>query len=824
MYANNNKEIINEIAREDYKVHRIRNMMAVLAIALTALLVTVVCTSGIGSARAMSSAMGASPGPGADSAAIIGTEEQYEEIQKLPQVDWAAIARDCSTTTIHNREMLGLMVKLLAVEPDYYEKNYAELINGRYPEAANEMVLSDTMRDRLGLSGEPGESMRLHVVVLEQGREVDMVITGYYSNPLRSITDYEEIFTVRDFITTYNPEMLNGSYTIYVKLNNLEPLKLKNDIEEKLLEIKELVGAEGISYKMMGLGIAVILPFAAFLLLVMVSGYFLIYNVFHISIINEIRFFGLLKTIGTTGRQLKKLLKYQMHRQAVIGILLGMGGGFLLGVKLTPTILNALDKTYMDFYQVPNLGLVALTAAAFSYLTVSISCRKPFRTASSISPIEAVKYTGKKKNIILSVVSFALSGVIFLTVYNVTIGYQVEEIAARHSQTDIKVVQVNAGQPREEEYVPMREGLAEDIGALPFVEQVDLFYQARTDMAEEQGANSYAEMKLSGPIEGDIRASLGETYDYLLNERGNFGVPILGMEPKLLGKEAVYRKVLDGQMDERKFATGEYVIYQNIFSYYDPQGSDDHGIVRAGDKLTLSFYRDDTGEYLQKELEVLAVIGSDGKPIYNNSHMTGNVLIMPTTLFKEIYPDAGQMISELQITTADGDKKEQRDTVERLMLEEYNFQLKLESMWDNLREAREGKRSMTVMGLFLAGIFGMIGIANMVNTLTTDIMARKMEYAGMQSVGMTRRQLFETLLGQSAKLCIISILVMLPAGAWMAAQVAGNSTFTGFSVPAYAQAAALTLLMSMATAFLVAAVMTKVLNRKSIVERLREAE
>ena len=50
---------------------------------------------------------------------------------------------------------------------------------------------------------------------------------------------------------------------------------------------------------------------AAFLLLVIFTGYLIIYNIFQISVAGDIRFYGLLKTIGTTPRQLKRIIRPQ---------------------------------------------------------------------------------------------------------------------------------------------------------------------------------------------------------------------------------------------------------------------------------------------------------------------------------------------------------------------------------------------------------------------------------------------------------------------------------------------------------------------------------
>ncbi len=53
----------------------------------------------------------------------------------------------------------------------------------------------------------------------------------------------------------------------------------------------------------------VLIAIAAMLLLIIFTGYLIIYNVFQISVTGDIRFYGLLKTIGTTPRQLRRIIR-----------------------------------------------------------------------------------------------------------------------------------------------------------------------------------------------------------------------------------------------------------------------------------------------------------------------------------------------------------------------------------------------------------------------------------------------------------------------------------------------------------------------------------
>lgn len=60
------------------------------------------------------------------------------------------------------------------------------------------------------------------------------------------------------------------------------------------------------------------------LLLILLTGYLIIYNIFRISVIRDIRYYGLLKTVGTTGRQVRRILRRQAFWMALVGIPAGL--------------------------------------------------------------------------------------------------------------------------------------------------------------------------------------------------------------------------------------------------------------------------------------------------------------------------------------------------------------------------------------------------------------------------------------------------------------------------------------------------------------------
>lgn len=198
MFRNSNRGLEKELALDDYRSHPVRNRMAILAVALTSILICVVFTVGFGFVGALSLSFGASPGPGADSCCIYGDEEILQRAKELPQVEWAAYVRRCSTTYLHNKEFSGLDVRLLAADDVHYQKNMIELTAGEYPQKADEILVSDTMSKRLGLEEKIGAVYTLVVVIQGDGEEIEqeipMTVCGYYRNPLGNVSSiYEEI-------------------------------------------------------------------------------------------------------------------------------------------------------------------------------------------------------------------------------------------------------------------------------------------------------------------------------------------------------------------------------------------------------------------------------------------------------------------------------------------------------------------------------------------------------------------------------------------------------------------------------------------------------
>jgi ABC-type transport system, involved in lipoprotein release, permease component len=855
IFRNNNREAVRELAMDNYYAHKTRNRVAVLAIVLTTILITAIFTVGISWVSTIVNYGESAPGPGCEGALSAG-KEHLEKIRELPCVAYADYTKKCSVSPLLNEEFAGIEVWLFAAEESYLEHNFVKLIEGNYPKEAGEILISDAMARRLGLTGESGGaagspvgkrlSLRVKVAGEEQPHEMtekdfDFTVCGYFKNPLVSLENvYDEVYTTEDFIREHNPSMLEREGQVYIHLNNLNPLLMKSDVMEKLTEVSRAAGCGGIQTKyttdLAGTLLGVF-PALLLVLLLMLGGYFLIYNIFYISVAADIRWFGMIKTIGTTPGQLKKILLIQIRRLGLIGICAGDGIGYLIGNLLGPGVMS--HTVYGQFYEAPPVIPILLLGAGFSWLTIRISAGTAMKTACSVSPVEAARFEPGKKRNIFTILSLTLSIIIFVVVSNATLGYSVDKMVARYNQEQGRIMHKGSKWwLREEPYAPVSKSLVEEIRALPFVSGVDVIYRARTqpDYVEYGGSREYlhslGRVKLEGRLKEWREAmrscpEYGEIYDEDL-EKINFSetdvyLEVLGLPAGRLMKNMPYLQILEGELNPEDFATGEYIVWQEMQTNQGLSGKEwREKQIHAGEELTLQFWDDGTESYVSRQVKVMAVV--EHSDPFGTSDIDYSNVIIPDTMFREIYSDYEERIVSLQIMGETEFTKEQNGQIQGILAREYNTQLMMESRYLSRSDAQYNKYTMTFGGLFLTVLLGIIGISNVINTLTSDVFARRRELAALQSIGMTVKQLKGMLFKEAMKYCFPAVLLAVPAGGVLAFMVAGNWTFTGFSPALFIMASAGAALVISGIALLATDILVKNLNRKSIVERLREIE
>ena len=845
MYENSNKGIVKDIAKGTMKVHRLRNVMACLAIALTAVLITLVCGAGVGTVQALMTEAQMNPAPGTNGAGIIGDPELLEKVREQPGVEWADIARLCMLGTPGNQEFAGNTVKFLAVDEGYYGHHYVDLICGGYPQNAGEILMSDTLAEESGREMTPGQKMTIDLLVEENGdrieKPIEVTISGFYNNPLRAIEDYEEIYTTEDFPDIHNPQLGDDNSVIYTKLEGVTNQTPTAEVEEKLESLNGAVGGNGIVMVATQDFTMVFLGGAALLVLLIVYGYILIYNIFYISVVNDIRFMGSMKTIGMTGKQIRSMLGYQVRRLGVLGILTGI----LAGTGLNVLVIRLLAVSGFSFSRYYEAGIALLWAAlaggVFAAGTVWISSRKALSLAAKVSPVEAARFrTAGKKKTVFAVLSFALSGILFCGLFTALVGYDTQWMVDRMNEADYKVYQYHAGQPMDDPYIPMEMDFAEQAAGADFADESYIYYRA-VDLGQKPDNGVYGEAMGKVTAEGRTREILerdlgltpgtadraeesregqGKTAD---GTAAGFEAGILGVESDALSMEAENLNVYDGELDAEKFAEGGYLIYQPMGAAFAGEDYQYEGF-RAGEEITLSFYNGSSGSYTDRTFTLLAVVG--GKPDNYAGEIVPTIqFIISDAAFREIYGEqADQMVSSVLINTSGKEEGAYQEELEEMVKNSLNTQVRVSSRYETRLSEEVQKTQKVCIGIFVGIIIGLIGMANIVNTLVTGVLSRKLEYAALQSIGMTKRQMAGDIFCQGMKMVLMSLLFIVPIGLPITQMVSQYPISTGFVPSLYILALCMVALAGVVLAAALAYILTRVLNKKTVVERLREAE
>ena len=131
-----------------------------------------------------------------------------------------------------------------------------------------------------------------------------------------------------------------------------------------------------------------------------------------------------------------------------------------------------------------------------------------------------------------------------------------------------------------------------------------------------------------------------------------------------------------------------------------------------------------------------------------------------------------------------------------------------------------------LMGGALSGVIGFIGILNFINAVITSVISRKREFAVLQAVGMTGRQLKRMLITEG---CLYGISAILAALAISLAVMPLLSDVLSGMFWFYTHHTTVVPILAVTPAFLLFSILIplaacRAMARESVVERIREAE
>jgi len=789
MHDNRNKDVIKRVEKGMMKANRTRNIFAIVAVALTTFMITTVFSLGINYKENMELMGVRTSGTNANVSLAMPTNEQEKEIRDLDYVDTVGTQYMIGSVAGKNEADRDLAIAMQYYDNTEWEKHYKEAIsniNGSYPKKENEIMLSEDALSQLGIK-KPKLDMEIPLsYVSKDGEQKDtFTLSGWF----RSYTGTGMAFLSENYCQEHGYTMQNSG-VLSISLDN--PKDNFYDIQDDIT-LNENQTFQG-SVAMSSSNGSVYAMMILLVFFIIGSGYLLIYNVLYISISRDTRFYGLIKTLGTTEKQIKTLVKRQAVTFACIGIPIGVILAGVLSFGIVPVLLeNAFDsgKSIMDaemFFH-PSIFILSIL---FSALTVWISCNAPAKVAGKISPIEALRYQnfastktksrnstngGKlhvmayhnvfrdKKRAILVFMSLFMGITMILGVNGIMGSMKVENFIDKYMDYNFEYTDVQFEQPEQpnQEVPQFDEQFVEQIRQVEGVEHVDVqkTVWAGIDF-EETVLGDFMKIR----YEDSRYKSEGQSYQEMVADlkeyadAGDYGCYITTLDEKAL--EEYNAEHPDTPIDVEAFKRGETAISGMDTEYNAPN------TALVGKTVSL------TADSSDGKATDFLIDGSFYFGDYENNLSEGigrrkDIHIVPEIIYVS---EAGMerltktpIISGIGIDIKDMNQVEQIDSELQILngtltKTEWNYKSPL-GMMD---EFNQMFYSMNLLGNGAAVLLIVVGLINFINVMLTGVVARKNEFAVMESIGTSKKQIQKILTLEGSIYALVTTALIMTLG------------------------------------------------------------
>ena len=879
LFGNNNKAVIKKLANRSFHSNKMRNVIAAIAIALTTFLFTAVLTIGMGASGTLEYSMAKLMGSSADALVQGLSEEQFQQLKENAMFEKVGCWIPVEIMTNTNR---------MVAEIDYADQPQLELRmqtprTGSAPQKANEVLVSANILKDLNIEEKIGAEIPIEFKNRQSGQmyHFDMIVSGIYDTP----NEKSESVIVSKAFMEENPEMMReiaqgregcGIYDADVIMRDSSMVKerisefvrsIGGNPDDRSAENYVRVAPNTFLSNNSG-GSIMWLVAGVFGVLFMFCGYLLIYNVFEIAVTNDIRQYGLLRTVGTTSQQIKRLVNRQALYLFLIGTPFGLLFGILLGRSILPAALQMFAADYsgknIEVSTLPYLGII-VGAILFSGLTVYISTRKSVKKASRVSPIEAIRYveqdtvsikrkktnTGaviprmakanlqrNKRRTVFIVISLTLSIVLLNSVFIVSGSFDEDAYIENQSRSDFRVyspgIQAAFGNDfGHNSAVP--EKAVEEIKAQPGV--TNEVYLYRNTFEDDHISCDWGTPYVVDNTNKELRMmpehlnlgvyQTGTERDYAALTADNHPLGnVFGFSENFFDQLDIIEGETDLSVLKDKLWNGNNVILMGEYNDHGNFGGAEAAAYRGlsvGD--TIQFYENGTPT---EEFTIIAkAAATDGDVTVTGGGsniaqiIEGPRIFMAENKFKEIYetPTLYGFLFDVE--------EQYQQEMETYLAQDtdvaYTSILTMKATVSGV------KNVVLLIGGMIGAVFALVGLINFINLVMTNIITRRHEFATMQSIGMTNRQLRKMMISESFSYVLLAGIVGTLAAAVLGitlvrsfVEISPSSIMMTFQMTLLPTL--IMLILFLALAFIVPVVALRLFNNRSVVERLRVNE
>lgn len=492
---------------------------------------------------------------------------------------------------------------------------------------------------------------------------------------------------------------------------------------------------------------------AVVIVIIILSSVFVIRNSFSISVSEKTKQYGMLSSIGATKKQIKKSVLYEGFYIGIIGIPLGILCGMLAVVILLQVVNVLLGDSLNEkcVFSIPILAIIA--SIVISAITIYLSCILPARRASKISPIEAIRGNDdikiKAKKVKTSKITkklFGIGGVIAsknlkrnkkkyrTTVISLVVSISIFISLSSFLDYGGKIVNVYYKDLGYD--ISVYDGTVENYNEITKLDNVEEYsYSYMTEGSVD--INKYGS-EFGKRIAEDSEETNSITIVLINNDYFKKFIEHLGIQSTNYKDIAILEDDAYEYIDEK-------TVFENYYS------------LKTGDSIEITLTN---GE--KRTIKISKK--TDERPMgYKNVYSNGGYLFVSEDFIQDKSDKKSFHVGGLLIKSQNPDELEN----------EINNLKKTNNLYSKLyinnisKYVEENQKIILLISIFLYGfiaVITLIGVTNIFNTITTNMILRSKEFANLKSVGMTTKEFNRMIRLESILYGLKSLLIGIPLG------------------------------------------------------------
>ena len=800
-FENDTSAVVKKYAKRSMRKSRIKTLLSVLTIMLSVALLSGFILSVVGMATETKRELQT-----ANHAIYYNiNDKQIEELRQDNRIADSRIYIQAGNTQVDDYLIIPVYIEQkdsnIAVE---------ELVEGQYPIGLYDVAVDKAYLSRLGLPAELGTKI---TIPFYDGSSETFTVVGLTDNG--STERAYSLYCSEKYAHT-GSQFETSVTALTVQLADATQMSSKN-FKETVQKIGTDYGIAA-QYSDYNDGFAAslepnqedIMIISIFSIAVLFVSYLVIYSIFYIYVQNQIREFGQLRTMGATPKQIKTILRTQGKLLCILGTILGLIIGGTAAFLFKP-----------DGWSWLNTALVSVLIFGLVYAMVWLALSKPAKIAGSVSPIEAAKSTGyqsaqlyskklhrritpfsmavmgssrNRRKWVVTVLSLGVAGIMFMGGTTLLSSLDMERFA--------------------------RQGLLE-YGEF----EIDLSRNAVRN--DPHGATG---VQLNNPLNDELIQNITQIegvkevtqyktleakFEYNHASRKDKLVPFTSEQQKIL-KQYLSAGTIDYQsMVENK----EILVLRNEYADYVFDWT-----FQVGDTVKFRWF--DGQSYQETEYTIAGEISDEifKDPLGGKLFGKAGFFLLPDQLLQKMVVPDFNFNSHLLISINDFSlEPEVREKMNSLM--ETIPTVTMETLHNLYQdsEAMYQRTSLVIWGL--SSFIMLFAVINLINTLIATTLSRKHEFSTLRSIGMGKKQLQWTIQCEGILLAFWNIGITLVAGTAVGYgivhylnSVGDDSWVWQFPLVYFIGYAIISIILPM----IISAVIIHILQKKSIVEQLRE--